>query len=1295
MSSALGNYRQAHVSAEQAEALLAKSASRARVYQLNNPVPVSLRGNAYDGPTGCPTTVTILTPEGDAARLFVDEREIDATHWSLTARLGGEVLSWDHSRDGEVHRGNIEFHAGRFTGHGFAAVNGVHHAVAANLAPVTYSCDLAPHLGRGAYVTGSSLELVWDTSTKEWKDAVWVKGALEFTYSLDGAVVIGQKSYTVHVSFADTDTGATWTPTDGLFSAELTSDLRFVFNDAPEDILPEDDRSGLRKDRRAIESVFSEVVAFQFDAWAANITGALLVGVQSAESPVYALRGTAGNSCIVGKYVVNTADGRATTIAVRGGKLVIAGVVLEGSRIRGSVLHWEDAPAMSGLTTSGSLSFTDDGEAIEPDERVISGRRVACVPSPAFAARQGDPQPLDVHVLMQMTQFSQDSQGNWSDAVQRDAMQDFYTLIQFYMDDDLREEFLSPHPPQLSPQVTNIAHTLGPKGENPADFYSGLSTYYLVSALASSSTDDFAKTLNRTRAANWLKGPDVSQAPVYQVHSPLLYRNQWLQRYPSTQNYLDDGVTNSSTYATLITDDTESWRTEAKATTTDPTDLKDLLDVIDLVEAQGLKDNYYPYVIYRLATTPAALNMLRLLSLSGNVSDGSLYARHIQSVVALLNVLDTEGVFVREYMKIVQLFQIGNVLPTLLDYSGDTDDFSYAADQIVTAFVDKYLNSTDPDFAKAAEAMQEAQAKGQIAEIIHSLAGAAMELPGVYGWNQLTAWWERNLPLRLRGIPAATAKLVAFTSAAAGVAGFVLGVKSWKSLNAVARGQVVATAVSVFSGIGEPLIRRGAALATLFEADELSWATLKPLFNSAGVDAVEQRLSSGFASWLMRTGERPPGYSEMFGNLFVEGADEDMTLATKVFGRNLEVFLATRLGAMLSIANLVLASLAVADSKDDLEKAGNWLFVGSAALELFAAAGSWAISAEVGAIGFLEISALVPGLQALAVVAAVVGTILMIIDMNKTQPSPVQVFAQKQAADAGLYMPDKADIDSLQVFSPDAKTPSFVGLTFTASADSSKLLTMHADKSVTCGPATGDYTTAFFMKTDGHGTAQIASIQTVDTHGGQALRYLTADPGTKVLAASPLIDSDARKPVDPATYQQWRAEFVGGVQWNGNSVLSAQFKLYNVGLTSQDGSSAYLVVAGDSVSIDSGNPTVWTLAMIQLGSEDLTADPLNLYTYQRDQHRFGSLAQPGSDPKTWTIAPALPGFLTLDASTGEISQKPGVAPELFAAEDFTLTVTNSISTTSATLTVEVQDPPIQPPAPTQVAQEEKAEASRA
>lgn len=1238
------------------------SARRYRVKEMS-------RFGGRTSEAGAPASLTLLLQDERAGRrsnrLFVGEHEIDEGDWQLEHESG--TLSW-RSRAGSVlHAGHLQLLPGYLRGLGHMSVGGVELSVGIELAPISYTCQVSANAG--AYVTGGagSPKLRWDTSSTQWQHARWVP-ALRFSYDVKDRLFIGQPDPYIEVSFKDLETHVEWQPnaTADEFTALLNADLEFTFTLESSLTTPADDRSGLPTPANEIATVMGSIVAFDFDGFAETLQGAILTGQETIRGVPYALDGTADDAAIVGVYELELTDGSQAQIAIRDGRLTIDGTPVERSAVQGRSLTWEGLAPGAALPESGSIEFARGGEQIEGGAAVRAGRRLGAGELSARTLSAAvPPTGPNANDLLSMTQFTKDPKTEkWGDTFQLQAMGDFYDILQYYMDPSLRSKFVSAAPPQLDPIVAGIATTPGADGANAATWYRALSVPYLVNALSMSSMDADAKKLNADRARAWMKS-EVAKASVYQAQSPLLYRNRWLKQWPETATFIADQANNQAKYNPMIDQDYLAWKAQIEATVPDATQRQEVMKAVDAAVAAGKNGMYWAYWLFRKATQPADLMLLKAISISGTAADGTAYTRRVQTNCALLNVLDPSGVFVHQYVSVIEMFQVGNVLPTLLDYSANPDEYIYAVTEILQAFVAQYVNSSDPQMRQAAQELQAAINAKQIANIVQALAGLAESFSGVYGWEQLAARFEANLPKIVNKAFLGAAKLIAVGITCAGITGFVFGVQAWSQLKDEERAAVIAGAVASFIQIASPLIRRGAALAGLFSADELSVSSLWGVLKGTDLAAAESKLTNGIAGWLVRTGRRPLVESEMFGNIFRE--EENLNLAQKALGRNLDEFIGTRLGAMFAVVNIVLSAIALASSEDDYETAENSLFLAAGVLELFAAGGNIAISLGIETIGMLEITAVIPGLQVLAVAAAIAGIVLMIVEMQRKPPDPIAEFAAHQAASVGMYMPDNAAIDSFQVYQAPGQ-PQRLGVGLEWAGQDSSWLQMNADGTTALGPNTEDFRTAFYMEVDAQGYVRLSTLAP-GTGTSQHPLVLTADANPAVRALAPITDATL------VSRQQWVSEMSDNVRFDNEHPLSATFAFYNRYWFEHGGKKLYLAEVAAAVGLTEKPTHPWTLTMLTMTPGQLSVEDWTLYVYQRDQRHMPFLGQPGSAPRSWSISPAVPAWLSFDPASGAIAQQPGQAPPLSPPQRYTVSVKGITTIASNPFAIQVLDAP--------------------
>ena len=168
--------------------------------------------------------------------------------------------------------------------------------------------------------------------------------------------------------------------------------------------------------------------------------------------------------------------------------------------------------------------------------------------------------------------------------------------------------------------------------------------------------------------------------------------------------YQADQVANASTYVQLIQNDAAQWQQELKATIQDPKSLAAMQQLATDLSTYAISQNlYWAYAFFRYLTQPAQLMIIEAISL-GNTTDldGSAFMRQCQTNVAILSLLDPSNRFAQEYVDVIQLFQLGNVLPTLFDFSGtDTDDFVFDIQLVLAGIAENYKDSSDQDIRDA------------------------------------------------------------------------------------------------------------------------------------------------------------------------------------------------------------------------------------------------------------------------------------------------------------------------------------------------------------------------------------------------------------------------------------------------------------------------------------------------------------------------------------------------------------------------------------------------------------------
>ena len=443
---------------------------------------------------------------------------------NVTTANDGRFYSFSQQANGRSVKGWCEF-----VGHvGFGHVTidgGAEYALRLHPWAVRYDVQVAADAG-AYYSTGDSM-LKWDPKSDAWANATWTAGRMSFAYDVysEKDPVTDEEVKVVEVSFIDLASipPQEWN-TDTLKSdcgqAVFSADNLLVFDGKP--IAP-------AAKRWPIASVFPKKAAFQFDQIGLAFEGAYM----DEKGIVYAVKGTAQDP-LAGTVRL---DGVDLAVSICGHKLLVGGRPVASATVSGNRLQWYGhAGNDAGLPSAGFIDFDAARRAVVGGS--LPARRVAAPASPKSAPITltfGDAaNKLDIYGLIGMNPFSKTPDGAWQDEIGAKAMDEFYNILLYNMDEKLRKTFLAAAPPDLRAEVRTIAHD----GSDVAAFYKDLQVPYLTQALSSSKQDQ-AKYLNAARAGKRLKRK-VAVNEVYKRHADKLYRLFWMEKWKQTADYLDD-----------------------------------------------------------------------------------------------------------------------------------------------------------------------------------------------------------------------------------------------------------------------------------------------------------------------------------------------------------------------------------------------------------------------------------------------------------------------------------------------------------------------------------------------------------------------------------------------------------------------------------------------------------------------------------------------------------------------------------------------------------------------------------
>ncbi len=1234
----------------------------------------------YDSTAGGhPRSLTVIDAvDGGARRVFLDAHEVPASAMGWVDGGRGLVLH-DGAGSGALS-GQLFPQATPTQGLGWLVLDGREVQVGLDPVEPSYDCLLAANAGCSAQVQGGSIVLSWDTAASAWRGATWVD-ALTFKYKV---VNVGSESipvYQTYLTFVDRQTGSQWETDDTEAAIRLYSDNRFLYALTPGFEVGEDPRSDLPAPGNTIQTVFPYQMAFTFaSSMATRFNGAILTGTLEATGAVYGISGTVENHAIVGRYRAVLA-GRTTLLSIGGGQLLHDGVPIAQSSVRGDRLVWaglsdETAHAM-GLPLSGSLTFSEDGERILDDGTGTGGARVptgfAGVASGRAAAAPAG--PLDLSYLMAMDPFSR-AGDSYTDEVLAAATGDLSAIAQYYMEPQLRSTFISANPPNLPPSLLSIATS------NPDNrwFYNNLQVPFLVSNLGANRDDADARTLNRARAnrqfSNGLNG-----SALYRTQSDALYRNRWNERFPLMEAFLADQRRASAQHTAAIEADAQAWKAavnkqfrEAGAVEGNA-DWRDMLRRIDDLQRIAVQGAYWAWKLFHAVTSPIQLNFVRQQMLQGQ-RDSAQVPLLTKRYTTLLDLLDPTQSFSKTYVQQIGAFQVGSVLPELVDFGHNASAVADLGRRVLQAYAQQYADSPQPA-AREAAALAARLLAAQTIEtgggktygsaydyFAEEVLSDALSLGSTISFAQLFSELSSRARspavqsvLQKAGFTAAAVegvlKVFSVGLAVSAIGLLVSGRLAWDQLKDAEKASLIIGLVSVLAQGAAMAIKGTLQIVALYRELGGQWMSLQHTWTTWRSFEAEGQMSSGLARWLIREGKGvPPATISDLEILFeYQGAYDfarEQPVVARLLGRNLDEFMAYRIGAALGIANLVLSAIFLAESTDDLEWAGNSLVTASAAFSLIASLGGWGFSLA----GSFETAAMFcSGLNALATVVAVAGFIVLVIDLVRHKPAPpIQTFAKDQANAAGLYMPLGAAIESLRAEQVG------VGTLFRHGADD--CLTLAAQGDPRLGRETADVDTLLYVVTDDKGQSQIFSIDPA-TFRAKAL----AERGDGVSTVDPFVDKDG--------VSRWMLTPTGSLVWADDDPRKE--RIVSGTFTIQRPSGKYLAVrAGALVLVPT--PVEWSLALkprrpagLRYGAPDAV---LTLGT--------GGLAQPSLSPVIgqvgapdvlWSVEPPLPGGARLDAGSGRLIAER--TSQSAAARTYTVTARNRAGASSTSLVLAI------------------------
>jgi hypothetical protein len=285
----------------------------------------------------------------------------------------------------------------------------------------------------------------------------------------------------------------------------------------------------------------------------------------------------------------------------------------------------------------------------------------------------------------------------------------------------------------------------------------------------------------------------------------------------------------------------------------------------------------------------------------------------------------------------------------------------------------------------------------------------------------------------------------------------------------------------------------------------------------------------------------------------------------------------------------------------------------------------------------------------------------------------VETFAKERAGD--LYMPFKAAIESFVLYQPLGQLQRS-GIAVFAGGDQKQALTIGSDGKVTRGAFDSTGHTAFYVKTDDLGRAQIGAPIS-DTAGKPVLQSLATDDAGAVVSMNYVGDNLKTEPKvlwyadiqGEGTYE----DTAGGVK----ELKYAPFKLRSVYWTDDKKATRYLATDGTGgwrLTDKADEAAVVRLEMVATKPAELEMNDVSWFTIAHDERTGPALQIPGSLPRKWTISPALPEGIELNTEDGTIAMRQGVDVPPATRRTYTLTVANDLGSVQTAFDLEVRVP---------------------
>lgn len=1266
--------------------------------------------NPTDKAKSIPVYVSLVnsgsTP-GEYDQLFIDFVPIPRSAWTYNAK--DKVLIWKDQLGG----GQLFFtHAGY--GWGYGVINpGLFGIAVSASATANFTCAVAENTGATCIVDGQQVTgFNWDITSQSWSKANWQQNRLLLSYSYTPGTP--WQPGTVSFSFTDNQTvgqNLPWTP-ESNFEANLNlgqlnnGQFGWVL-DFKSSINPPTDTGASNPD-----TVYPCWLQANEDMAAQNINGVMAIdNLDPLKGVLIGIQGVQSNPGLMGYYQIENA---ASPFGIFLGHLIVDGSVVVGSYMEGNTLHWsnlnQNLQKNLGLPVEGAITFTADGtvssnnsgneytvKRLSAEACQSAIQQTVVYPQVGLKLKQlinaiGS-QSLDIQGLLIMSPYNQEN-GQWVDEVQKNVTSDLQAIMNSYVPSDIWSLlFPGTSQPTLSGELQVVANSPVKGVPDPSEWYQTLGTAVMTSGMASG-TDPNCKNMNGPRASQWLKN-QVASSPVYHAHAQLLFAYEWEQKFSTITQYLEDQQQNTGSAAyqaninTIVAAQLSDIQNDVQPDPTDPDMVSKLEAIISDLKNYTNQNNLYWALCYYLYNTSGNIlaNIAIQMSMSTGSNDPTALSRMFQQNISVLTALDPTGYFSKKYLETINVFMATNILPIMFGFHGDSMD----PDMIqiyLQQFVDNNLDSEDQAIKAAAQQiqaiLQEKDADQLLAGITQILVSTSSAIDDALSFPLVAQNFLNAFKLaypKLSSVAGVLCPLVIGGITALNCMMLIKGFTGWKNLNDEEKAELITDASQLGLQLIAAVLKRGVKIYSLFDPEVglTAWqrfAGVSEIMLKGDSELTEglARISNATARWIgdakMTTVTIFEG-SEFESVMLVETAEveaEDVSMLVKVFGKNMDEFIGTRITPLFILGAIGFSIYSIIEGENTLEEVSDIINIVGGSLML--------VSIGFTAAGFTTLATVAGGF---AVVAALAGIGIMIYEMFQTPPDPVQEFVDQYVKPAGFYV-SAADssIDYVTAY-PDPNQGNLMMLGFSLGSNG-QFLSVGSNGNISLvSNNSGTPATTWQVLTDGLGISKIFTIIQPDTTQPPVVAYLTLmnDDSISFQQGATTQANPSIKTQRWLSVPQGNATLASGTEYLSSLNLLLQPVIPDAsGNYEPSNATGYMVQQSTGVVYsETGTGTNFTLNMSGIAPnyismkdikfiEGTTPDSSEVYSPV-----FGTPFV--STPCSFSITPALPSFLQFSTDSGAIQPNGQQIPSTPSTTSETLSITNALGTEQVKFSIDV------------------------